>query len=167
MGRSVTNPVNYSDWTPDKHYRLETDIELPDPVGAVESNWYPITAPIMFGSGIESDMYPLTSPYDGSFSGTFDGNGKTISNMVLGGVRVNMRTGMFDVLSGTVKDLTIRIKRVNIWNGEGGIIACYDHGCRIENCTVYKEAGFVSNGVEKILNTGNEECMINCVIINE
>lgn len=55
---------NDEKWSLDKHYRLMKDIVLEKPKGG-ESNWVPIGA------------------LDEPFSGVFDGNGKTITGMVI------------------------------------------------------------------------------------
>lgn len=64
------------------------------------------------------------------FSGTLDGDGHTIYNLVLKG-----ETGVFsNITGGTVKNLNLRQVKATL-NSDGGIIAACNYGY-IENCTV-------------------------------
>ena len=88
--------------------------------------------PIGIGNGTENNGTPIDFPY----SGTFDGNGHTIS-----GLNVNYRNkngGLFCyVMNATIKNLTVA-GSVTHSSGDGvaygGIVGCADSST-IENCT--------------------------------
>lgn len=105
-----------------KTVKLMNDIDLAGvaftPVGALADN---------------STMKP--------FSGTFDGNGKTISNLYMNGVDGNgayAATAFIAYLQGTVKDLTLDGVEIHGTHWVGGIAGYCTDNCslNITNCTV-------------------------------
>ncbi|MGN1372651.1 MAG: uL15 family ribosomal protein [Candidatus Coproplasma sp.] len=100
---------------------LTADIDLG---GSSSNQWTPI-----YVSGYQ---YEPSAYY--CYSGTFDGNGKTISNLYISGV--NQYQGLFSVIgkSGMVKNLTISNAYVN-GQSDLGAIAGYSFGT-ISGCTV-------------------------------
>lgn len=92
-------------------YRLENDIKLKS------YDWKPVD----------------------NFSGTFDGNGYTISNLKIGTLGSNYSyLGLFGQNSGTIKNLNLEIENINC-NGDedsitGGLVA-FNSGT-IDNCVV-------------------------------
>ncbi|MBO4984134.1 MAG: hypothetical protein J6C87_00630 [Bacteroides sp.] len=75
------------------------------------------------------------------FSGTFDGNGKTISNLNITEA-VSATAGLFGWANGTIKDLTIDGANINVSNpGEGGVgvvvgVYAESGSLTVENVTV-------------------------------
>ena len=105
--------------------KLMADITLPDPEEGQTSNWTPVC---------------IESPYS-SYTGTFDGNGHTISNIkIVSGDY--FATGFIGYLSGTVKNLTLsgcEIK-ITVEDNSGasryiGAVAGALYGGTVENCT--------------------------------
>ncbi len=117
------------DFSLSAYYRLENDIKLRSYV------WKPI------GEG---------SYYD--FSGTFDGNGHTISNL-------KGSSGLFDSNSGTIKNLILEIAGINANGTIGGLVN--DNSGTVDNCWVSGNitaadgtiGGIVGSGLGKITNS--------------
>ena len=88
---------------------LDTDLDLTD------MEWTPI------------------GNYEKQYTGTFDGNGKTITGLTV--TRSNRYTGLFGFIKGTVKNVVLT--EVNITSGTfvGGV-AGWSFGGNIENCSV-------------------------------
>jgi hypothetical protein len=105
VGRGTANPAGYQSWTPDKYYEQTADINL-------TTTFTPI----------------------GSFTGTFDGGGHTITGLSI--TSSNNYAGLFsDIVSGgTVK--TLGLVNVNI-SGSGivGAIVGINNGT-VQNCYV-------------------------------
>ena len=68
--------------------------------------------------------------------GTFDGNGKTISNLYINGSQENV--GLFGLINGTVKNLTLKNSIVTNTGSNTGILLGYQNiGCYIINVKTY------------------------------
>ncbi|MCF2597697.1 hypothetical protein I6E10_02805 [Phocaeicola barnesiae] len=82
-------------------------------------------------SGI--DWTPIGKDDNKAYTGTFDGNGKTITGLTV--TRSNRYTGLFGFIKGTVKNVVLT--EVNITSGTfvGGV-AGWSFGGNIENCSV-------------------------------
>ncbi|MBR5541541.1 MAG: hypothetical protein IKU64_04205 [Bacteroides sp.] len=113
-----------------QNIKLMVDITLPD-VGTNESNWNPI-APLI------SDCY----------RGTFDGNGKTLTNLTINST--SDRVGLIGCMSdnGKVKNLTLSNVKVKGNEWVGSIAGCKIGSSEIDNCTV------LSGKVEGITKVG-------------
>ena len=84
-------------------------------------------------SGI--DWTPIGIDYNHQYTGTFDGNGKTITGLTV--TTSDQYAGLFGNLRGTVKDVTlkdVKIESNNEISAVGGV-AGYSYG-NIENCSV-------------------------------
>ena len=82
------------------------------------------------------DWTPIGTSFGNSYTGTFDGNGKTITGLTVTGS--DNYAGLFGNLSGTVKDVTlkdVKIESNNDMSAVGGV-AGYSFGGKIENCSV-------------------------------
>ena len=79
------------------------------------------------------DWTPIGKDYNKAYTGTFDGNGKTITGLTV--TRSNRYTGLFGFIKGTVKNVVLT--EVNITSGTfvGGV-AGWSFGGNIENCSV-------------------------------
>lgn len=70
------------------------------------------------------------------FTGTFDGNGKTISNLKINS-SINLPTGLFGESAGKIKNLALRSFHIEGKNYVGGIVGRNEvNGSTIENCIV-------------------------------
>ena len=81
------------------------------------------------------DWTPIGKDDNKAYTGTFDGNGKTITGLTVTGS--DQYAGLFGNLSGTVKDVTlkdVKIESNNEISAVGGV-AGYSYG-NIENCSV-------------------------------
>ncbi|MBQ7405031.1 MAG: hypothetical protein IJV90_01265, partial [Candidatus Methanomethylophilaceae archaeon] len=103
---------------------LESDIDL------TGSEWTPIGDGVRSGSGFTGD----------AFSGTFDGNGHTISGLsVPDSYSGDSAAGLFGIVSGgTVKDLTLADVSISIPQGElvGSVAGMLCNGSTVSGCTV-------------------------------
>lgn len=119
---------------------------------------------------LEADI-SLSGGWDvplGTFSGTFDGNGHTISGLSVS-QSDSGHYGLFATLSGVVTDLTLSGAAISANGGEwiaAGILAGELSGAYIQNCTV---SGTVSaqgaptlyaGGLAGTTNNGNDSCNI-------
>ena len=79
------------------------------------------------------DWTPIGKDDNKAYTGTFDGNGKTITGLTV--TRSNRYTGLFGIIKGTVKNVVLT--EVNITSGTfvGGV-AGWSFGGNIENCSV-------------------------------
>ena len=79
------------------------------------------------------DWTPIGTSFDNSYTGTFDGNGKTITGLTVTGS--DRYTGLFGFIKGTVKNVVLT--EINITSGTfvGGV-AGWSFGGNIENCSV-------------------------------
>ncbi len=118
-----------------KHFKLEEDIDM-----SSVSNWTPI------GNLVS---YPGTT-----FSGTFDGNGKTISNLTVSDTTSNYATaGLFGSTNGTIKNLTLKNVNVTSTHYAGGIVAYssdQNNNAIIDNCHV--DGGTITSTSEVVGN---------------
>lgn len=76
---------------------------------------------------------PIGTDYNNAYTGTFDGNGKTITGLTVTGS--DRYTGLFGFIKGTVKNVVLT--EINITSGTfvGGV-AGWSFGGNIENCSV-------------------------------
>ncbi len=99
-----------------------------------------LTADLDFGKGDWEPIGNVNGYPSKTFAGTFDGNGKTISNLTVRAKGDNGKAtaGLFGSITGVVKNLTL--KNVNIESTHyAGAIAGYSSanvGMKIENCHV-------------------------------
>lgn len=111
---------------------LEADIDLSG------TSWAPIGQGMRSGSGLAEGGK--------SFSGTFDGNGKTVSNLTFSGAYGDDNAfGLIGVLNGgVVKDLTLANVSVNVTDGEcvGAVAGLMINGATVSGVTV--ESGSVT-----------------------
>ena len=79
------------------------------------------------------DWTPIGKDDNKAYTGTFDGNGKTITGLTV--TRSNRYTGLFGFIKGTVKNVVLT--ELNITSGTfvGGV-AGWSFGGNIENCSV-------------------------------
>ena len=79
------------------------------------------------------DWTPIGKDDNNSYTGTFDGNGKTITGLTVTGS--DRYTGLFGFIKGTVKNVVLT--EINITSGTfvGGV-AGWSFGGNIENCSV-------------------------------
>lgn len=79
------------------------------------------------------DWTPIGKGYNHQYTGTFDGNGKTITGLTVTGS--DRYTGLFGFIKGTVKNVVLT--EINITSGTfvGGV-AGWSFGGNIENCSV-------------------------------
>ena len=107
--KNIAKLVN-EEWKSDINITLTADIDL---------------------SGI--DWTPIGKDDNKAYTGTFDGNGKTITGLTV--TRSNRYTGLFGFIKGTVKNVVLT--EVNITSGTfvGGV-AGWSFGGNIENCSV-------------------------------
>ena len=79
------------------------------------------------------DWTPIGTSLGNSYTGTFDGNGKTITGLTVTGS--DRYTGLFGFIKGTVKNVVLT--EINITSGTfvGGV-AGWSFGGNIENCSV-------------------------------
>ena len=120
--------VNGGTYYADTYFKLGADLDL---AGATY-NWTPI------GGYHTKDQ--TSSAANNTFAGTFDGDGKTISNMKSDGGTVNYAyagyRGLFGNLSGAVKNLTMQSPTVAGRQKYLGAVAAYADGATLENITV-------------------------------
>lgn len=96
---------------------LEADITMPAPADG-ESNWT-----------------PAGNPDTNIFKGTFDGNGHTISGLVINKPK-HTAIGFIKELKGTVKNLTLKDAKITGSNCIGAVAASVGENGTIENCHV-------------------------------
>ena len=79
------------------------------------------------------DWTPIGTSFGNSYTGTFDGNGKTITGLTVTGS--DRYTGLFGFIKGTVKNVVLT--EINITSGTfvSGV-AGWSFGGNIENCSV-------------------------------
>ncbi len=131
------------------YYALGCDIDLTDVIKA-NGDWAPIGA---YNDGI----------YDIPFSGTFNGNGYTISGFSYNGIgAVN---GLFGRNTGTIKNFRLNgeIKRAKSWSG--GLVG--NNAGTIEN--IIMDISLVNEGQSAtgVLCSVNHGIIQNCLSINE
>lgn len=106
------------------NYKLMCDIDLTDVVA--DDGKYNYS-----GKGWE----PFGATTSTEFTGTFDGNGHTISGLRIVGV-INVQNGLFWANNGTIKNLTVKGTTSFPYNKEPviGLVTGTNNGC-ISNCT--------------------------------
>ena len=127
--RDLVNSEDGQTADPDAHAKLMNDIDLKDVCGPeldAETSWEPIG-----------------NSFSNSYSGTFNGNGKTISGLYIDSSGVDYK-GLFGrVNGGTVKDLTVS----GSVSGDmyvGGVVG-YNNGGTVTGC-IFSGSGSVSGG---------------------
>lgn len=114
------------------------DIVLEANIDLSGISWTPIGQGMRSGSGLAEGGK--------SFSGTFDGNGKTVSNLTFSGAYGDDNAfGLIGVLNGgVVKDLTLANVSVNVTDGEcvGAVAGLMINGATVSGVTV--ESGSVT-----------------------
>lgn len=116
---------------PDAYWKLTTNITLTEA-------WTPVPS----------------GPEEGGFSGTFDGDGYAIDNVILEDTQ-NFRsnpTGFFRKNSGAIKNLTISGTMTQASSGISGGTMVYDNSGVIENCSVTANISLTN------LNTHSRAC---------
>jgi hypothetical protein len=108
----------------DGHYILEADIDL-----SGYANWEPIG---LFEALSEAE--PESPNPAKVFSGTFDGNGHTISNITINQPNLYVGVGLFGVNFGFICDLTIENVDVTGYYLIGGVVGM--QGGSLENITL-------------------------------
>ena len=114
-------------------------------------------ADIDYGNSRYYGGWPDSGGYDGTFAGTFDGRGYTISNL-------DTREGLFDTISGTVKNLILSSPVKG--SAQGGAI-CHTNAGTIENCVVktWVSAGEKAVQFAGLVHTNTATGVIkNCVV---
>lgn len=111
---------------PNAHYRLAVDLELNGaPRPQIGAEW------------VVQDDATGTTRGPGSFTGTFDGAGHTISGFRadgdIGGGRYALGAGLFDTNAGTIRNLGVADVRVEGGPRIGGLLADENTGT-IERC---------------------------------
>lgn len=82
------------------------------------------------------DWTPIGTSFGNSYTGTFDGNGKTITGLTVTGS--DRYTGLFGFIKGTVKNVVLEGVQITSDNSSGyaGGVAGYSFEGNIENCSV-------------------------------
>ena len=120
-------------------------------------------------SSTENNYTPIGGVFNSSgyaFSGTFDGDGHTISGIRISDV--DRRLGLFGLVqSGTVKNVTITDMRITGYSEVGGIVGENYHYSRVENChaTATVALNAVQNGAYSfggIVGHNNQGNIIGC-----
>lgn len=140
----------YTRFNPHRHFVMSEDVNLQD-----LGNWIPIGG---------------TSAAD-NFTGTFDGNGYVISNLLLD-ANINFNLGLFGTVRGedtviknvTLENVTFEGRRVM-----GGLAARASEGVLIKNCRVINvdinatEAG-VQSLIGGLVGNGENISIVNCSV---
>lgn len=149
-------------------YQLTADIDLGN------TTWTPIGAFVPAGTEGEDAETPNPAY---AFSGTFDGNGKTISNLT---VSSDMIAGLFGcVAGGTIQDLTVENATVTGSCMVGAVVG-YAYDTVVENvalkasgsqsntvtCIVSPSMGTAPNMVAGIVGAGMDSTLTNCTVEN-
>lgn len=82
------------------------------------------------------DWTPIGTSFGNSYTGTFDGNGKTITGLTVTGS--DRYTGLFGFIKGTVKNVVLEGVQITSDNSSGyaGGVAGFSFEGNIENCSV-------------------------------
>lgn len=123
LATDVNNGTKYKD----TYFKLMNDVSYEH-----TSTWNDTTS-------TENNFTPIGNSTSNSFRGTFDGNDKSIS-----GIRIYKDTnttasqdiGLFGVLRGTVKNLTLTDTRIVAYGFTGGIAATCSSNSVIDSCIV-------------------------------
>ena len=123
LAADVNSGTKYTD----TYFKLMNDVSF-----SCTSDWDDLTSE-------ENNFTPIGNSTSNSFRGTFDGNDKSIS-----GIRIYKDTkttasqniGLFGVLRGTVKNLTLTDTRIVAYGFTGGIAAVCSSNSVIDHCIV-------------------------------
>ena len=123
LAADVNSGTRYTD----TYFKLMNDVSF-----SCNSDWDDLTS-------TENNFTPIGNSTSNSFRGTFDGNDKSIS-----GIRIYKDTkttasqniGLFGVLRGTVKNLTLTDTRIVAYGFTGGIAAVCSSNSVIDHCIV-------------------------------
>jgi len=134
VGRGDTQ--GYTGWTPAAHYKLEANITLTPP-GV--NNWTPIP----------------------TFSGSFNGNGHTITGLTIVETTTENDWGLFRSVSGNIRNLGLVNLTINVPNANnvGGIAGMLTGNGSIENSYVIgiitgnRDVGGITGRLNSITNT--------------
>ena len=120
VGRGdANNDEKYNKWTLAAHYKQTANITLPE-----NHEWTTI------------GIYKNTD-INLAFSGTYDGDGHTITNLTITSDNTNNGCGMFGSNRGTIKNLGLaNVNITTTGNGVGGIAGYNNTETIIENCYV-------------------------------
>lgn len=124
VGKGSANPAGYKTWKLNKNYKLMNNITL-------AGNW----APIGLGT------------WDNKFSGSFDGNSKTISGLTINKPTVNYQ-GLFGEVTENVviKDLGLLNVDISGASYVGGIAGRIGQGSIIQGC--YVNGGTIKGNID-------------------
>ena len=127
VGWGIANPNQYQDWDLTKHYIMVENVPL------IGGAWTPIGT--------------ITFP----FTGSFNGNGRTITGLVLNTPSDLTSQGMFGVIGhgAVVRNLnlvnvTVNVAVTNIGTQFGGVVGLNDG--TVVNCSVIGSIGSIGNG---------------------
>jgi len=143
-------------------YLISTDVALAALATRVNSGTEPAGMYYKLTGDIDLSAYSAGAGWtpigNGSnpFEGNFDGNGKTVSNLVIDDA-VLSDAGLFGVISGgTVKNLGVEDADITGGSEIGGVAGYVNNGSSVSNCYVTGEvsgnnwvggvAGYVNNG---------------------
>lgn len=127
--------------------------------------------PIVPSATFSYDASTVDETTDKSFSGTFDGNGHTLSNFVIKKDATQLTSGLFGAVSGTVKHLGVENASFDN-NGDydgrfGGICGLIVTGGTIENCYVINSnINTVSKIAGAVCGANYGGTVINCYEMN-
>ena len=117
----------------DGSYTVTTDDGLKAVADIANSGSLDINITLDKDITLTGEWTPIGTSFGNSYTGTFDGNGKTITGLTVTGS--NRYTGLFGFIKSTVKNVVLT--EVNITSGTfvGGV-AGWSFGGNIENCSV-------------------------------
>lgn len=111
----------------DQHFILTEDIDL-----SGYANW----APIGVFQPLSNDPEDAETPNPKvAFTGTFDGNEHTISNLTVNEA-MGMGTGLFGCAAGNIHDLTVENVAVSGYFLAGGVVGYQASDCSLENVSL-------------------------------
>ena len=117
--KQLADEVNAGDSKSGKTYLLANDIDL-----SVYPNWAPI--------GTLNMNWPEVSR---PFSGVFDGQNHTISNLTCTSV-TNGYVGLFGNFDGTVQNLILRDAQITVEGDQAAAVVCENYKGRVLNCAM-------------------------------
>ena len=106
VGGGTTNPAPYEDWDLDKHYRMVDDVVL------TSLAWTPIGS-----ANVPASIYDL-------FTGSFNGNGHTITGLTINAITSVVSQGMFGAIDQDAVVRNLNLVNVNITGNTyiGGLV---------------------------------------------
>ena len=117
--KQLADEVNAGDSKSGKTYLLANDIDL-----SVYPNWSPI-----------GTLKPNTSQVSYPFSGVFDGQNHTISNLTCTSV-TNGYAGLFGNFDGTVQNLILRDAQITVEGLQAAAVVCENYKGQVLNCAM-------------------------------